>query len=120
MYDFCKFKALFENERASKIAIFEALHLPTYEVQKHYRISKLCVGDVVARLQTIPQFFVSPLSTQSFLSTLWARNLLLFPAALHGIVTCFETFLSLGIALDSTVESYRGGRGMKVNTGSEN
>ena len=75
--------------------------------QKNHRIFTLCVGDVVARLQTIPQFFVSPLSTQSFLSTLWARNLLLFPAALHGIVTCFETFLSLGIALDSTVESYR-------------
>ena len=50
-----------------------------------------------ARMILTNFFSVSP---QTFLSTLWARNLLLFPATLYGIVTCFETFLSLGIALD--------------------
>ena len=62
-----------------------------------------------------PDQFFFCLPSQTFLSTLWARNQLLFPATLYGIVTCFETFLSLGIALDIAaaalvVESYpRGG-----------
>ena len=57
------------------------------------------VRKIRATLRMILTNFFS-VSPQTFLSTLWARNLLLFPATLYGIVTCFETFLSLGIALD--------------------